>query len=127
MDIDSKPFLFRRKESILHRNIDTARILHVAICIAIKNRSMHITIKNWKLQVQMSKPGQTHSTEHLVLDVKNPNPEHSTGGAYSSTSTFVQYAFLVARIHIAHSNIHIFFRHGNVTTLRALRAKRHAH
>jgi hypothetical protein len=33
MDIDSKPFLFRRKESILHRNMHTARILHVAICI----------------------------------------------------------------------------------------------
>jgi len=31
MDIDSKPFWFRRKESILHRNMHTAHILHVAI------------------------------------------------------------------------------------------------
>ena len=33
MDIDSKPFLFRKKESILHRNMHNTRILHVAICI----------------------------------------------------------------------------------------------
>ena len=33
IDNSTNPFLFRRKLSILHRNIDTARILHVAICI----------------------------------------------------------------------------------------------
>ena len=48
----------------------TARILHVAICILRKkNRSMHNAIKKWKLQVQMSKPGQTHSKALLVSDV----------------------------------------------------------
>ena len=33
MDIDSKPFWCRRKESILHRNMHTACILHDTICI----------------------------------------------------------------------------------------------
>ena len=44
MDIDSKPFRFRRKGSILHRNMQ----MHIArrkMCIAIKNCSMHIAIK----------------------------------------------------------------------------------
>jgi hypothetical protein len=45
MDIDSKTFWFRRKESILHRNMHIAHIARCNMHIAIKNRSMHIAIK----------------------------------------------------------------------------------
>ena len=41
IDHSTNPFLFRRKLSILHRNIDTARILHVAIYAYCDKKSQH--------------------------------------------------------------------------------------
>jgi hypothetical protein len=40
IDLSTKPFWFRKKESILHRNMHIAPILHVAICI-LRYKSQH--------------------------------------------------------------------------------------
>jgi hypothetical protein len=105
MDIDSKPFLFRRKESILHCNMHTARILQVAICILQFYCIMHIAIKI----LENSSPNeQTWSnTFHGTLGVRcKEYPILNTPQVAPSPQ--LQNSFLFAGIHIAHSNMHVW-------------------
>jgi len=91
MDIRTKPLWFRRKLFILHRK------MHIAHC----NISQYNETLNIRVNPLTSDLKKTHSTEPLVSD-----PRKNIQSQTPNFSPQLQPSFLVARIHIAHSNMH---------------------